>query len=118
MTMMCKTHNKAKQDGFCEDCQSAVSPVPSKPLLAEVKALRKVLDDVFRDIVMLSDWRAQARAHDIDMGNPVRDYLDTEEWENMESEATRIMEYVLEARERDTANDNAHSSRVSAAKEG
>ena len=97
------------QDGRCtypgETCKyRGHSSVQSTSLLAEVKALRKVLDDVFRDIVMLSDWRAQARAHDIDMGHPVRDYLDTEEWENMESEAIRIMEYVLEARDHDTAN--------------
>jgi len=48
MTMMCKIHNKPLQDGFCEDCLSAVSPVPSEPLLAassidELKAENRLL---------------------------------------------------------------------------
>ena len=34
MTMMCKVHNKPLQDGFCEDCQGAVSLSPSTSLLA------------------------------------------------------------------------------------
>lgn len=39
MTMMCKTHNKPLQDGFCGDCLSAVSPVQSEPLLASLSTL-------------------------------------------------------------------------------
>jgi len=57
----------------------------------EVARLRKSELDAVDFIRSVMDHRAECHAYDLDMGNPIRVFSDTEEWDRLEDQAAEFL---------------------------
>jgi hypothetical protein len=65
----------------------------------EVNRLRRELRNAADTLHSIGQWRKEAHAHDLDVATEPRDFLDEEDWDNLETYAERHAKRAREALE-------------------